>query len=37
MKSKPSWWIYPMKPVRVRESIFEREGGLGNYVLERKF
>lgn len=26
-----------MKPVRVKDSIFERKGGLGNYVLERKF
>lgn len=35
--TKPQWWIYPFKPVRVQESIFEREGGLGNYILERKF
>ncbi len=28
---------YPMKPMRVDKSIFQRKGGLENYILERKF
>jgi ATP-dependent DNA ligase len=34
--SVPSWWLFPFKPVRVRESIFESIDPQ-KYILEKKY
>lgn len=36
MTSAPSWWMFPFKPVRVRETIFETIDPK-KYVMEKKY